>query len=156
MSLNKDFEDLLHFLNSEKAEYLIVGAYAVIFYAEPRFTKDLDIWIRPEKENAHKVIEALKKFGAPIKKLTIDDLTNPKMVYQMGIEPNRIDILMGVEKLKFDRAWKNKVGHKYGKEPVYILSLNDLMINKKAVGRLKDQLDLENLKKVKQKKSAKK
>ena len=105
MALNKDYEDLLHLFNTEGVRYLIVGAYAVIYYTEPRYTKDIDIWIESSSDNAQRVYQALKKFGAPLKELTLSDLTNPDLVYQIGIEPNRVDILMGMENINFTDAW---------------------------------------------------
>ncbi len=147
MAVNKDFEDLLHALNQEKAKFLVVGAHAVICYTEPRFTKDLDIWIQTKTDNAKKVFNALQTFGAPLKNLTYEDFLKGDMVFQIGMDPNRIDILMGVEALDFDKAWKNKKSSKYGKEKIYILSVNDLIKNKKKLGRLQDKLDLERLKK---------
>ncbi|MBI3541097.1 MAG: hypothetical protein HY073_03040 [Deltaproteobacteria bacterium] len=156
MSINKDFEDLLHHLNSARAEYMVVGAYAVIFHTEPRYTKDLDIWIRPERENAEKVYEALKRFGAPLKGLSLNDLMNPKMVYQIGIEPNRIDILMGVGKLPFDKAWEKRVTDHYGKERIWVLGFEETIQTKKIAGRTKDKMDLEVLLKVAKRKKRRK
>lgn len=149
MSLNRDFEDLLHCLNGVHAKYLVVGAYAVIYYTEPRYTKDLDLWAEPTTENAEKVLLALKRFGAPVKELTLKDLTNPTMVYQIGIEPNRVDILMGVGSLSFKRAWKNKTVSRYGKERCYLINRKDLIQAKKDAGRSQDRLDIERLSKVK-------
>lgn len=151
MALNKDFEKLLQLLNSVHAKYLVVGAYAVIFYTEPRYTKDIDLWVEPAPENAEKIYKALKKFGAPLHGLTIDDLTNPDMVFQIGVEPNRIDILMGIGKMTFEHAWKNRRSSTYGKEKVNIIDLDDLVSAKKFAGRTKDKLDMEALLAVKKK-----
>ena len=148
MAINKDFEDLLRFLNSVHAKYLVVGAYAVIFYTEPRYTKDIDIWIQPTSENARKVYAALKRFGAPVKGLKVEDLTDPKMVYQVGVEPNRIDILMGIGRLSFDPAWKNRKVSRYGREKIYLLNRQDLVQAKRGTGRLQDQVDLQLLSQV--------
>ena len=145
MPLNQDFEELLYLLNSAHAKYLVVGAYAVIAYTEPRYTKVIDIWIKPECKNAEKVYDALKRFGAPIKNLSVEDLTNPEMVYQIGMEPNRFDILMGIANVSFDKAWKNKRLSHYGKERTYLLHLEDLIRAKKAAGSLQDLIDLERL-----------
>ncbi len=147
MPLNKDFEDLLRLFNAARAKYLIVGAYAVIFYTEPRYTKDIDIWIQPTAENARKVYHALQQFGAPVKNLTLEDLTNPNMVYQMGVAPNRVDILMGIGKLSFDHAWKNRRVSRYGRQRVFFVGRRDLIHLKQAAGRLQDRLDLQVLSK---------
>lgn len=151
MALNKDFEDLLHLLNSVHAKYMVVGAYAVIFYTEPRYTRDIDFWIQPTEDNAEKVYKALKEFGAPIENLTMDDLTNSNMVYQIGIEPNRIDILMGIGSLTFEKAWPNRRETTYGDEKIYMIGLKDLIVAKQDAGREKDKADLKLLLNVKKK-----
>lgn len=153
MHVNKDFEELLHHFNAEGVDYLLVGAYAVIYYTEPRYTKDIDLWVNPKHDNAERVAHALKLFGAPLRNLTLNDLMNPDMVYQIGIEPNRIDILMGIEGLVFDKAWKKRHRDYYGKEKVSIVSLEDLIRAKRAANRKQDQTDLQVLEAVlKQKK----
>ncbi len=147
MPLNKDFEELFRCLNSVQAKFMVVGAYAVIHYTQPRYTKDIDIWVDPHPENAKKIYQALKKFGAPLGKLTLEDLVNPDMVYQIGIEPNRIDILMGIGKLSFQQAWKNKVVTHYGSEKIVLPHLKDLMKAKKEAGRPHDLMDFNLLRK---------
>lgn len=156
MPLNKDFEELFHHLNNVQAKFMVVGAYAVIHYTQPRYTKDIDIWIKPDPKNAEKVHKALKKFGAPLGELTLEDLTNPELVYQIGIEPNRIDILMGIGPLNFDNAWKSRVKTSYGKEKISILQIQDLIKSKKVANRPKDKLDLQLLSKVQKLKQFKK
>jgi len=145
MPNNKDYEDLLQHFNDAGVKYLVVGAYAVIYYTEPRYTKDIDIWVEPSRENAEKVYAALRAFGAPVADLTIEDLTNLDMVYQMGIEPNRIDVLMGVTGLQFDKAWETRVALQYGDTATHILDLDSLIEAKKAAGRKQDEIDLEVL-----------
>lgn len=147
MALNRDFENLLRCFNAAGVRYLVVGAYAVISYTEPRYTKDLDIWIQPERENAEKVRHALKSFGAPVKGLAVEDLLDPSMVYQIGVEPNRVDILMGVGAVDFDEAWKKRKMVSYGKEKVPILDIHHLIRTKRKAGRPQDKLDVINLKK---------
>lgn len=89
MAESPDFKELLHAFNKKKAEYLIVGGYAVMKYTEPRFTKDLDLWIRNSQENAAKVYEALAEFGAPLRKdgLVPEDFASEDMTYQIGVAP---------------------------------------------------------------------
>lgn len=156
MKANPDFKDLLELLNKEKVRFLLVGAYAVMHYTQPRYTKDLDIWIAIDPENAQKTYGALKSFGAPTQGLTVADLTNPKLVYQIGVEPNRIDILMGIDGVDFQQAWEKKVATTYGDQPIYLLSLEDLIQSKLAAGRGKDLLDIEELNKAKKYRSSKK
>jgi hypothetical protein len=148
MATNPDFRDLLSALSAERAEYLIVGAHAVMLYTAPRYTKDLDIWVRPTPENAQRVYHALAAFGAPMADLTVEDLATPGTIFQIGIEPNRIDVITSVEKLDFDRAWSNRVASTYGGIPISVLSIDDLLENKRAVGRPQDVIDIERLEKV--------
>ena len=148
MRVNKDFEELFHLLNSVQARYLIVGAYAVIFHTEPRYTKDIDVWVQADSDNADKVYEALRRFGAPLRDLTIGDLRNPTTVYQIGVEPNRIDILTGIGGVSFEKAWKRKKRDYYGRERIFLLNLKDVIKAKKSAGRKRDLLDLEVLSQV--------
>lgn len=147
MSFHQDFEDLLRRLNEKNVRYLLVGAHAVAYYSEPRYTKDIDIWIDPEPNNAKNVYEALKKFGAPLDVIKVEDLTNPEMVFQIGVEPVRIDILMGIGNIKFSSAWKGKEESLFGKTKVYIIGIKDLIEAKKLSERPQDKLDLDKLKK---------
>jgi hypothetical protein len=100
--MNSDFKELLKIFGREKVRYLIIGGYAVAKHSEPRYTKDLDIWISNSRENAERVYQALKEFGAPLANITVKDFTMPTLVFQIGIEPSRIDILMGLKELDFD------------------------------------------------------
>jgi predicted nucleotidyltransferase len=145
MADSPDFKELLRAFNEKKAEYLIVGGYAVMKYSEPRFTKDLDVWIRNSPQNAAKVYEALAEFGAPLQKdgLVPEDFTSEDMTYQIGIAPVRIDILTHVSGIQFSEAWHNRVASAFFGLPVYFISLNDLVINKRAAGRASDLEELE-------------
>ena len=135
MGVNPDFRDLLAALRDAEARYLVVGALAVTFHAAPRYSKDIDIWVDPAPENAGRVWIALQRFGAPLDQLRRDDLTDPRTVYQIGVEPNRIDVLTSVEGLSFAAAWEGRVESNYGGVPIWILSLDDLIISKRAAGR---------------------
>jgi len=149
MNGNRDFRDLLQCLNEAGAKYLIVGAYAVIYHTEPRYTKDMDIWVEPTTENAQKVWNALVKFGAPLADLTLADFCNPDIVFQMGVEPNRIDIIMDIEGLRFAEAWKNHSIRQYDDQTVFVLSHDDITHAKKIAGRGQDLLDVINLERAK-------
>jgi hypothetical protein len=153
MDGNRDFRDLLQCLNDAGAKYLIVGAYAVIYHTEPRYTKDMDIWVEPTPENAQKVWNALVKFGAPLADLTLDDLSNPDIVFQMGVEPNRIDIIMDVEGLRFAEAWENRIISKYEDQTTCILSHDDITRAKKTASRDQDLLDVKSLERAKKRKN---
>src|SRR5579859_2872396 len=102
MATNPDFRDLLHALCAAGAEFLVVGAHAVMFYTSPRYTKDLDIWVRPTLDNAERVHRALRAFGAPMADLAIGDLEKPGTIFQIGIAPNRIDVITSIEGVRFE------------------------------------------------------
>lgn len=135
--MNSDFSDLLKIFTREKVEYLIIGGYAVAKHAEPRYTKDLDIWINNSKENAERVFKALEEFGAPLKDITRGDFTKPTLVFQMGIEPSRIDILMGLKNMSFNECWERKETVKFANVNVYFISLKDLIFNKRMLEDLR-------------------
>ena len=147
MLLPSDYKDLLKLLNKHRVRYLIVGAYAVIYYTEPRYSKDIDIWIEPEKENAKKVFAALKEFGAPLQGISAEDFTKKTHVYQIGVAPVRVDIIMGVGGLEFTTAWKYKVKAGLENIKVNIIGEEQLIQTKEKASRPSDLLDIEALKK---------
>lgn len=147
MFVNSDFSDLLKLFNDKKVRYLVIGGYAVVQYAEPRFTKDLDLWVSTDRKNAKAVYAALKEFGAPLAELTEDDFAEEGYFYQMGNPPVRVDILMGIPGVEFEKAWKKKVEISFGNLPVNFISREDLITAKEASGRPQDLLDAEALKK---------
>lgn len=148
MGVNPDFRDLFKILNDHGVEYLVVGAYAVIYYTTPRFTKDLDVWLSPTPENARRVFRALAKFGAPLIDVGETDFTDKEMVYQIGVEPNLIDIMMGIPGFEFPAAWANRESSTYGGIPICIIGREDLIQSKIAANRPQDLIDVENLKRV--------
>lgn len=143
--MNQDFRDLLLVFNEENVKYLIVGGYAMIKYTEPRYTKDLDVWVSPDAENAEKVFNALVKYGAPVSSMSSKDFMRPGFFFTMGIAPNRIDILFDLTGLTFETAWKRRVPAMIGEIETNFLSRIDLIINKEAVGRKQDLADVEKL-----------
>jgi Nucleotidyltransferase of unknown function (DUF6036) len=145
MAVNPDFRDLFSALNGAEARYIVVGAYAVIHHTEPRYTKDVDLWVEASSDNAVRVIEALAEFGAPVIGLSAADLCDPELVYQIGIEPNRVDLLTSVEGLEFATAWSRCSETTYGGVPIRVLGLDDLIDAKRTSGRPQDLLDVEHL-----------
>lgn len=145
MPANPDFKELFSIFNEEDVEYLVVGAHAVIYYSEPRYTKDLDVWVNPAPDNAPRCHRSLRRFGAPLKGISADDFRDTDLVYQMGIEPNRIDIMMAVAGVAFADAWDDRVESTYGGVPIHIMAKEHLIAAKKASGRPQDLLDLEKL-----------
>ncbi len=150
MKLNSDFRDLLLALNGAEARYLLVGGYAVGFYAEPRFTKDLDVWVSSSGENPERVHAALKHFGAPLADLTVDDLATEGMVFQIGMPPNRIDVLNQLSGgIDFELAWANKTTVDFGGVPASFIGIDELIANKKAAARPQDLRDVRTLERAK-------
>jgi len=145
MPINRDFRDLFATLNDARVRYLLVGGYAVAFHTEPRYTKALDVWVEAGPENAPRVLAALRAFGAPIGDLTIEDLERATTVFQMGVPPNRIDIVTGLDAVTFDDAWQARASMTYGDQPVAVIGRDALIANKRAVGRPQDLADLERL-----------
>lgn len=145
MQIPLDYKELLKILNRHKAKYLIVGAYAVAYYAEPRYTKDIDIWIESSQNNARKVYSALKKFGAPLENITLNDFTNENLVYQIGVAPIRVDIIMGLKGLNFEKAWENRTKAKLEGIKVNIMGLEELIKSKKKTQRDMNGRDLDSL-----------
>jgi hypothetical protein len=133
--MNSDFEDLLKLFNVSSVRYLVVGGYAVMLYTEPRYTKDLDIWIDPSPENAGKVFRALAEFDAPLAGLSPSDFSKEGFFYQLGRPPARVDILMSVDGLSFGDAWGNRQESVLGGQVAWFVGRGDLIKNKRASGR---------------------
>lgn len=118
-----------------------------MFYTRPRFTKDLDVWVNPTLENAQRVWRALTIFGAPLQDVTPASFTERELVYQIGIEPNRIGVMMDIPGVDFAAAWANREQSTYGGVPIPIISRSDLIRAKRAAGRPQDLLDAQELEK---------
>ena len=142
MKTEKDFEELLKLFNKNKVKYCIVGAYAVAFYAEPRYTKDLDIFIEPDKENAHRIIKALTEFGFKSLTLKEKDLIRKGKIIQLGYEPVRIDLLTSIEGCDFKEVWKKRTVGTYGRQKALFIGFRELIKNKKKSGRKQDSVDI--------------
>ena len=143
--MNSDFSELIAEFNAHSVEFLVVGAHALAAHGHVRATKDLDVWVRPEAENAERVIAALRSFGAPLHDLTVEDLATPGVVFQIGVAPVRIDVLTAIDGVEFDDAWSRRVESRFGGHPVFVLSREHLIKNKRASGRLQDLADVERL-----------
>ena len=140
--VNRDFRDLFAALNEAGARYLLVGAHAVAFYAEPRFTKDLDIWVEASPASAPRVLTALKVFGAPLTGVSEADFSQPAATLQIGVAPNRIDVATRIDGVTFDEAWPNRVETRFGDQSIWVIGRADLLRNKTAAARPQDLLDL--------------
>ncbi len=142
-----DFKELLSLFGKHKVRYLIIGGYAVMRYSEPRFTKDLDILIATDRENAEAVYAALKEFGAPLEDLSPKDFSREGYFYQMGRAPLRVDIMMSIPGIVFEEAWGNRDDFLLENLKIPFISRADLIRSKEASGGPQDLIDAENLKK---------
>ncbi|HEX8432110.1 MAG TPA: hypothetical protein VF625_12505 [Longimicrobium sp.] len=139
--LSPDYRDILSELSAAGAEYIVVGAFAMAAHRMPRATGDIDVWIRPDIENAHRVWIALVNFGAPVSALAVEELTKPDMFFQIGVAPVRIDVLTSIDGVSFDDAWAERVYREFSGLRVPVLSRRHLLTNKRASGRPKDLVD---------------
>jgi hypothetical protein len=145
MEAQKDFKELLQLLNKHNVEYVIVGAYALAFHGCPRYTGDLDILVNPDSKNAKKIIEAIKEFGFESLDLAIEDFSSAEKVIQLGVPPIRIDLLTSLTALTWEQISSHKVKGEYGDVHTYFIGKNELIINKKSLGRHKDLADIESI-----------
>jgi hypothetical protein len=143
--VNPDFLEMLRALSDADADYLVVGAHAMAVYGHVRATGDLDIWVRPERENAERVWDALLEFGAPVDRLSEEDLCEPDVVFQVGRAPNRIDVLTSITGIDFDEAWPGRRHITLDDTRVPVIGIQELIRNKRAAGRLQDRADAEVL-----------
>lgn len=143
--MNRDFKDMLRLLGDHKVEYLIIGGYAVIRHTQPRFTKDLDIWLRPCVENAKRVAEALRAFGVPLVEVTEDDFAKEGLQFMIGVYPTAIDFLTSVPPLDFAAAWESRDVFDTTTGPLNYLSIPNLIRSKRTAGRLQDLADVEEI-----------
>ncbi len=144
MAENPHYKELLQLLNQFGVEYLIVGGFAVMKYGEPRYTKDLDVWVHNSAENSIRAVAALKQFGAPLEHdgINAETFTGKQVVYQIGVAPLRVDILTEITAVEFSDAWQRKVAGSFFGVPVQFISLDDLVTNKRALSRDNDLTDL--------------
>ena len=143
MEVQEDFRDLLELLNKYKVDYIIVGGYALGFHGAPRFTGDLDIFVRPDHVNARNIIEALHEFGFESVGLSAGDFEKEGKVVQLGFPPVRVDIITSITGVSWEQARSNRVRGPFGDLMVYYIGHDDFVTNKRALGRKKDIADLE-------------
>lgn len=145
---SKDMKDLIRAFNRNGVEYLIIGGFALGVYAQPRATKDLDLFIRSDARNSAAAFKALAEYGAPLHGLTIKDLQDTSTGLQIGVPPNRIDILQKIDGVTFEEAWRSRVQAVIeGDTPAFVISREHLIQNKLASGRARDLLDVQEIRK---------
>ena len=140
--MNPDFSEMLSAFSAEGVEYLLVGAYALAVHGLPRATGDLDLWVGTAGENPKRVRRALERFGAPLDQLTLKDLTQRDVVFQIGVAPRRIDVMTSVDGVEFAQAWRRRLDTRLEGLTVHVISRDDLIRNKKAAGRPQDLADV--------------
>ena len=136
---------MLRVLSDANVDFLVVGAHARSIHGTPRATGDLDILLRPSEENARRTLLALSRFGAPLEGLGASDLLEPEMVVQIGIAPNRIDLLTDLTGVSFDEAWAGKILATFDNLRIPVIGRDAYLKNKRATGRLKDLADVEDV-----------
>lgn len=139
----KDARDLLRALCAREARFVVVGAHALGYWAQPRATGDFDLFVEPTLENARRVRAALEEFGAPLDDLTLEDLSRPGIVFQMGVPPYRIDLATDLTGISFEDAWRGHGEVELDGNRIPVIGREAMIRNKRAVGRPKDLLDLE-------------
>ena len=140
---SSDFEELLAAFNANRVRAIIVGAHALAFHGRPRFTKDLDILIEPSVENAERVVQSLAEFGFGSVGLTAADFAEPGPIVQLGVAPNRIDLLTAIDGVTFEEAWNGRVEGHFGQQRVAFLGRAEFLRNKRASGRPQDLADID-------------
>lgn len=145
MELNRDFSEFIECFVARDVRFLIVGGYAVAAHGHPRYTKGLDVWVRVDHDNAHRIVAALDDFGFGGLGLAIEDFLADDVVVQLGREPQRIDLLTFVSGVEFDEAYDHRVDVDMGGVSVPVIGRAELRRNKLATGRLRDLADVEDL-----------
>ena len=145
MEIERDFKELLVLLNSHHVEYLLIGAYALAFHGAPRFTGDLDVFVKPDSGNSRRLMAALTDFGFGSVGLSAEDFEKPGQVVQLGVPPIRIDLITAISGVSWDEAVVGGVAADLDGVPVRFIGRNHFVTNKRAAGRKKDLADLEAL-----------
>lgn len=143
--LSQDFKEFIKSLNANQVRYLVVGGYAVAIHGHPRYTKDMDVWLELSPENAAQIVKALDQFGFGSLGLREEDFLDATQVVQLGYPPNRIDLILSLLGVDFDSCYQTRLQVPVEGVTVNFIDLENLKRNKKAVGRLQDLADLENL-----------
>lgn len=141
--MSPDFRDLLAEFNAHGVEFLVVGAHALAAHGLVRATKDLDVWVRPDPLNAQATFAALAAFGAPLHDLTVEDLSRPGLIFQIGVEPVRIEVITAIDGVEFEEAWPARVEARLADQVVGVLSRQHLIVNKRTAARGQDLVDVE-------------
>lgn len=140
-----DWIELCRLFSAHGVDYLLIGGQAVIAHGYPRLTKDMDLWVRPTVENGRRVLKALSDFGTPLRGFEPERFLEPETVVMLGREPFRVDVLTQIPGVIFSEAWERRTFVTLDAERIPLIGVDDLIANKKAVGRLQDLADVEAL-----------
>lgn len=143
--MNSDFRDLLQAFEDQGVKYLVVGGYAAIHYSQPRYTKDIDLWVEPSLENAKKVLQAFYDFGLPVEGFDVQDLAQEGFQFFVGCPPCAFDFLTSVPGLNFEASWHRRTGSQEDDLTIWYLSKEDLIISKKVANRDQDLKDIDEI-----------
>ena len=149
METVRDFEDMLKLLDRHEVRYLIVGGLAFIYHAKPRYTKDMDLWLAPDPDNVERANAALAKFGSPY----LLDPADTEEILQLGVAPNRIDLLRNPGHLDFDVAWQRRIESRYGRARALWIDLDSLIEIKSRIDLPRHQEDARVLRQVRERRS---
>ena len=143
--LNKDYREMLQYLSDEGVRFLLVGAYALAAHGFPRATRDIDLFVWANPQNAASLVRALERFGAPLRNVSAADFASEGTVFQIGVGPRRIDILTRIDGVTFQEAYARRSTIRLEGVDVPVISREDLIANKRATGRTQDLADIERL-----------
>jgi hypothetical protein len=145
VELARDFDEFFSSLTAHGVEFLVVGAYALAFHGAPRFTGDMDVFLKPTTDNAARFLSALSAFGFPAADLRPADIIDPQHIVQMGVEPVQIHVMSDISGVGWDEAWAGRETGRCGSHELAFIGRTDFVRNKRAAGRLKDLADIEAL-----------
>lgn len=148
MEIYRDFKELFELFNARGVEYVVVGGYAMAHHGDPRYTRDIDLYVRPTEQNSRNIMAALESFGFGEVGLKAEDFQKPDQIIQLGVQPVRVDMITSIAGVTWEQASEGKSPGEYGGEPVPYLGRNELIANKKASGREQDLLDAKKLEKL--------
>ena len=145
VELAPDFDEFFGSLIAHGVEFLVVGAYALAYHGAPRYTGDIDVFLKPTTENAMRLLDALSAFGFPPTNLRPEQVIEPTRVIQMGVEPVQIHVMSDISGVTWDEAWASRQTAPCGSRELPFIGRAEFIRNKRATGRLKDLADIEAL-----------
>jgi Nucleotidyl transferase AbiEii toxin, Type IV TA system len=145
MELARDFDEFIGSLTAHGVEFLVVGGYALAFHGAPRFTGDIDVFIRPTLDNASRILAALEAFGFPVPELSPEAIADRRRMLQIGVPPVQIHVMSAISGVEWDEAWSDRVEGSLGNHTVHFLGRESFLRNKRAAGRPQDLADIDAL-----------